>query len=880
MSARFQPPRWAARFLAWYCADDLYEEVAGDIEEVCQQRFEAAGPAAARRTYGWLVLRFFNLSTIRGREPRPASIIPFGMYKNFFRVALRQSWRHKTHTAINLLGLSLGIAACLLVGLFAQYEWGFDQQAPRMQDLYRLCEVQTFPGMASQEVALSMYPMGPTLQQDFPQVETFSRVNLWGEVVFWEDTISHRVTQVAWVDSAFLEMTGFSLIKGNAETVLAQPGSLVLTENLARRLFGRVDVVGEALALELQPGERVPVQVRGVLADIPNQSHLQFQALLSLNTVPETVQAERMNNWRNNWLVTYLRLKPGVKPETLEAGFPDYIQRYGGEQANDFYKLFLQPWNDIHLGSTGITHDYQNHQKFSRRYLQVFLLLGLFILIIATINFTNLTAARAGQRVREVGVRQAVGATRGLISLQFLAESVLFTLFAFCLALLITQAALPYFAQLSERPLSLGALARPIWLLGLPLAILGLGLLGGAYPAGIMTRMKTISSLRGIHIQPQRRVTLQQVLVVLQFAVAAATVTGTFLAVGQLRYMTQKDPGYDREQVLLLAYNSREIDAAFPVLRQAILQIPGVMGVTASGQRLGSNIHQTGFLARGEDTAVVQTTISHLLVDHDYPDFYGLEFLAGRTFDAGRQEDSVRAFVINEALARELGWDDPIGKEVRLERVDSWGRVIGLVRDFHYNSLHHPINPMAMSVQDWWHEEISVRVDVEQLSSILPQMQTAWEATGTSQPFEYSFLDTHFQALYRSDTQLSEVAGIVAGLVLVVALMGLFALMAFAVEKRTKEVGVRKVLGASGQDIFWLFGRSVVVLVSLALLLALPLTWWAMDTWLAGFAFRVSHGLWPYATTTGALLLLALGTTTILATRTARANPADSLRYE
>ncbi|MEM9985636.1 MAG: ABC transporter permease, partial [Bacteroidota bacterium] len=774
------PPRWAERFLRWYCATDLYEEVAGDLEESFYQTYHEKGKAAANRHYGFLVLSFFNLSTIRGRQPKELALsVQTAMLRNYFLIAWRQMIREKAYAAINLLGLALGIATCILVALFVSYEYRFDDFHANKKDLYRLCEEQSWGGIIPQQVALSMYPMGPSLTQDYAEIEAFTRVNQWTQFKMEVGTDIHYADKVLWVDSSFLDLFTFELIHGNGPTALDQPGSVILTESLARRIFGRIDVMGELIEINPDPQTRIDLQVMGVCPDAPANSHLQFDMLLSLNSWPKEVDERRMTNWGGNWLTTYLKIRPGTDLAALEKNFPSFLEKYMGEDEEaeeggpiHGYKLFLQPLTEVHLGSTDITHDYLNYRKFDGSYLNIFVMLGIFILGIATVNFTNLTTARSMKRSLEVGVRKTIGATRRTLGTQFVVESILYALIALGIAMVLVLIALPYFRELSGRPLSLLTLLRPDWLLGMLGSTLFIGWLAGLYPAQIMSRFDVVRSLKKSIWVRSQRVSVQDLLVVGQFAVAGIMIGGTLLTLRQLNYMMEFDPGFEREQVMLIPYNDRNLDQNFTQFREEVKVIPGVLDLTASGQRLGSNIHQTGVMYRGEDTAAVGFAASHLMIDHEFVQFYDIELLAGRNLDASRASDSTRAFIINESMLAYLGWEleEAIGQDMALSfNSENWGKVVGVVRDFHYNSLHHGINPLIMSVQDWWHQEISVRVDSRSLATLLPEIEQAWLDTGTERPFTYEFLDEHFAALYEDDRRLSEVVSIVATLAILVA---------------------------------------------------------------------------------------------------------------
>jgi putative ABC transport system permease protein len=550
------------------------------------------------------------------------------------------------------------------------------------------------------------------------------------------------------------------------------------------------------------------------------------------------------------------------------------------EDATDGYQLFLQSLTEVHLGSTDITHDYQNVQKFDGSYIKIFLILALFVLLIAAINFMNLSTARAAKRAREVGVRKAIGATRSQLARQFLAESVMFSLFAFVLALSIVALVIPFINDLSLREMHFSTLLQPVYLAGIVGVAILVGILVGIYPALVLASFDPIRSLKGSLFFRRKKLSLQNILVVSQFAIATALIIGTILVSRQLGYMTVRDSGFQREQVVLLPMN-RTINQNYEVLKDKLRALPDVVDVTASRQRLGSNIHQTGLQAQGEDTAYTSLAISHLNVDYNYFDLYGMELISGRFFDESYATDSSTAFVINETLAKKLDWDDPVGKNVRFGGNQEWSRVIGLVKDFNYNTYHHGVNPLALSVQPHWgYSEVSVKIAAGSAERVLPGIEAAWRSIDTERPYEYDFLDAHFAELYRADVQVNQIVSMITFLAILVACLGLFGLISFEAERRTKELGIRKVLGASINQLMLLFGKTVAILVLIAFVIAAPAAWWFMSGWLENFTFRISQGWDVYVLAGASALLIALLTISVRAYQASIANPVESLRDE
>jgi putative ABC transport system permease protein len=793
------------------------------------------------------------------------------MFRNYVTIAYRNLARHAGYAFINIFGLAIGMAVCLLLFLFVDHELQFDAFHAEQDRIYRLNEVQSFEGMNAQHVALSMYPMAPAMQEEFPEVASFVRFVDASDLLVYEDRQT-LLDNAFWVDSTFFEVFGFDLIRGDEATALTQPGSAVLTASTARKVFGDEDPIGKTI----RSGE-TPLQVTGVLADVPATSHLQFDAVYAVHTIEEP---DWLENWGSNWLVTYLLLQEGAAAEKLEAKFRDYQIAYMGEESLPYYTLYLQPLRDVHLGSAHITHDYHNFRKFDRKYVYTFSLLAVFVLLIAAINFMNISTARAAQRAKEVGVRKTVGAQRYELAQQFIGESVMLALLALLLALFLAAVSIPLVEVLTDRDLSPGFFLAPqVGLLIVGTTLL-MGVLSGLYPALFISSFKPVRVLKqqAFSTHSGRRFSLRNGLVVLQFTIAIAMIVGTVLTLQQLRYLQSRDPGFDRDQIVVLPLN-RTANEKYDVLRAELLQHPHIQGVTASGQRLGNNIHQNGVRAEGAD-GMREFVSSHLNVDYDFLSLYDLRLKAGRTFSRARGTDQSHAFVVNEAMVREMGWDDPVGKGFALGWQDSTGTVIGVVADFNFNSLHHKIQPIAMSVQDWGYSELSVRIDAARMEETLAFLEATWDEAVGDWPFVYTFLDEHFAQLYQTDRKVSRVVGLLAILAIFVACLGLFGLSSIVIDQRIKEIGIRKVLGATVPQLVLLVSKSFAGLVGLAFVIAAPLSYLLIQRWLQGYAYHIDIQPAVFVAAGAASLCIALLTVSFRALRAARVNPVQSLRYE
>ena len=803
------------------------------------------------------------------------------MLKNFLTIALRNLGKNKAFSIINIFGLAIGIAACIVIMLFVFYEKSFD--AMHSKNIYRLDEVQAFPGMVQpQNVALSMYPMGPTLTSDFPEIKNFTRVRQANKLDLSYGDKRIFFPTIMYVDSTFLQLFDFEVVRGDRKLILEKPNSIALTEESAKKLFGNEDPIGKTVVKYV--GDTIRFTVTGIMKNTPKNSHLQFDGLASFSTI---AGPENMDNWGGNWLVTYLELEKGTNVAALEKKFPAYLKKYMGRNEGEgwkFYTLFLQQLSVVHDSSGDITHDYMNYKKFDKRYTYIFSIIAIIILIIACINFMNLSTARSAERAKEVGIRKTIGAGRLQLASQFLGESVLLSLIALIIAIVLVKLSLPAIANLSQRELDLPLDNVPMVLLIIG-ATMVVGLFAGLYPAGYLSSFKPIRVLKGSIQTGKSKSTLRNFLVVGQFTGAVLLIIGTVFATRQLRYMQSKDPGFNRDQVMILPLN-RITSGNYDALKQELLSNTAVSSVTASQQRLGNNLHQAGMRFHGKGP-MRELTSSQVVVDPDYLTLYKIPIIAGRNFTHD-VSDNARAYIVNEAMAKELLKDDPkasyetlIGKRYGFGGMDSTGFIAGVASDFNFNSLHHKIETLSIFCQkDWGYSEVSVRINGAAAQNAIDHVANAWKKVNPDQPFEYSFLDEHFKELYDADRAVSKVVGILAGLAILISCLGLFGLASYSAERRVKEIGIRKVLGASVQNIAGMLSRDFLRLVLISTLIAWPIAWFGVTRWLQDFAYRVPVSWWVFIMAAGIALFIALFTVSFQAVKAAIANPVKSLRTE
>lgn len=799
------------------------------------------------------------------------------MLRNYLKIAFRNIWKNKVFSAINIVGLSIGMAACIVIMLFVSYERSFDKM--HSKNIYRLDEVQKFKGMAApQNVALSMFPMGPTLKNDYPEIKDFCRINyLEKRIVQYADTKA-ELPQVYLADASFFQMFGYKLISGDRGNVLREPNTTVLTQKTAARLFGKQDPIGKLIAH--YGNDTISLKVTGVMEDVPVNSHQQFDAIFSFSTI---IKPNFIENWGGNWLVTYLELSRDADIAELEKKFPAFLRKYMKGDSWKEYELFLQPLAEVHSNSTNITHDYINFKKFDGSYTYIFSVIGIIVLIIACVNFMNLSTARSMGRAKEVGVRKAIGAQRFQLGAQFIGESVLLSLLALVLAVVFVKLCLPYVSQFSQRVIDFSVFKNPVLLLQVFAGALLIGIFSGLYPAVFLSAFEPISVLKGtLRIGKSN---LRSTLVIAQFSSAVFLIIATGFALKQLRFMQDKDPGFVRDQIIIIPLDSKSA-SKYEALKKDMLSGVFVESVTASGQRLGNNFHQTGVEFHGEGPAK-EIASSQVIVDPDYLTLYQIKLVAGRNFTDSPSENA-RTYIINESLAKELLKGQPtqtvqslIGKSFGFSGMDSLGTIVGVSKDFNFNSLHHKVETLCLFNQkDWGYNEISVRIKGKDSKQAIAALQDSWKRHIPGKTFTYSFLDEHFAELYRSDSQVSEIVGVLAALAILVSCLGLFGLASYSAERRIKEIGVRKVMGASVTGIVALLSSDFIRLVIVSILIASPLAWWAVNSWLQDFAYRIEIQWWVFAAAGFLAVGIALLTVSFQSIKAALVNPVKSLRSE
>ena len=807
------------------------------------------------------------------------------MFHNYLKIALRNLWRHKAFSAINILGLAIGLATCLIILLFVTHELSYDRYHEKADRIVRVIFRGSFQGAQIREGSV-MPPTARTLLADYPEVLAATRIQHGGAPMVSYGTKSFKEAGFAYVDANFFGVFTLPWLQGDPQTALAQPHTMVISRTAAQKYFGQADPIGKVLHLKTW---KQSYRVTGVINQVPANSHFHFDFFASMASVADA----KSSSWMTSNYYTYLVLPAGYDYKRLEAKLPQVVEKYMGPQVQQAFGmnlsqfrqkgndigLFLEPLTAIHLHSD-VTNDLEPHGDL--RSVYIFGAIAVFMLLIACINFMNLSTAGASRRAREVGIRKVLGSVRGELVRQFLLESILVTLIALMLAVGLVQLALPVFNGLAGKELVLNLAAHPVLVPGLLLFGLVVGLLAGSYPAFFLSAFQPVAVLKGRFTSGKNSVSFRSSLVVFQFFVSIALMISTILVYQQLQYIWNKDLGYNKEQVLVLP-ETWVLGKQEEVFRNKLLQDPRVLRVSASGYLPAGPSYGNNNMVYTEDNPSKLVKNLKYEVDPQYIPTLGMHLAAGRNFSRELASDSA-AVILNESAVRALGWEkDPLGRRltdfVNNEGEKATYRVIGVVKDFHFKSFHERISPLIM-ILGRHTGSLIVKAKTRDMAGLLAAMKTEWASLTADAPFTDSFQDERFRQTYEQERKLGSILAIFAGLTIFIACLGLLGLAIFTGQQRTKEIGIRKVLGASVANILILLSKDFLKLVVIANLMAWPLAWWGMQQWLQDYAYRIGIGWWVFVLAGLAALLIALLTIGFQAIRTAWTNPVNALRSE
>ena len=797
------------------------------------------------------------------------------MIRNYLKTAWRNIRKNKLFSFINILGLSIGIATCFIIMLYVQDELSYDRFNKNADNIARVVFHANLNGGKIDE-SVTMPPVAQTMKKDFPEVQDATRILSFGTPKITYNNTVFKDDQFALVDPNFFSIFTLPMIEGDAKTALTQPDGIVITQEISEKYFGKAEPIGKII--EINSDTTRVYKVTGVIKNMPSNSHFHFDLLGSMTSWADA----KSDSWLYGGYHTYLLLKPGTDLKKIEARFPDMVAKYMGPQIQQQMGLSLQqfrtkgntlgfalqPLKDIHLNSN-TSNEFEPGGNAS--YVYIFGGVALFMLIVACINFINLSTAGASKRAKEVGIRKVAGSGKLQLVGQFLAESIL-------IAFALVELALPAFNNISGKHLSFDV--KPI------LAFIGLGLLvgvvAGIYPAFYLSSFKPIAVLKGKLTSNHKSFGLRSGLVVFQFFISVALIIGTIVVYQQMKYIQNKDLGFNKEQIITIP-NSYALGKNEPVFKQQMLQDPRIINATASYYKPAGPTNYNNALAypQGNDNLVVDGVEYH--VDENYIPTLGMKMASGRNFSKDFATDST-GIILNETAAHAFGWNDmsAVGKTVIRQNSDRGNNVpfhvIGVVKNFNFKSLHEAVSPLYMSLQP--EGGLIFKIKTTDVAGLLATMKKNWDAYNTDQPFTYNFMDDLFNKTYSAEQKTGAILNIFSVLIILVACLGLFGLVTYTSEQRTKEIGIRKVLGASVSQVTQMLSKEFLKLVLIASLIAFPVAWWTMNKWLQSFAYRSNISWWVFVVAGLAALLIALITVSSQAIKAAISNPVKSLRSE
>lgn len=797
------------------------------------------------------------------------------MFFSYLKMAFRNFKKQKGYSFINLSGLAIGMACCILILLFVQDELSFDKYHEKSDRIHRLV-IDGVVGGSLSHFAYAPFAAPPAFAQDIPEVESYVRLLQIGrqQPIIYEDK-SFEEQGVFLADETFFEIFTHEFIAGNPENVLDEPGSVVITEETARRLFKDEDPIGKTIKWAPLGG----MHVKGVIKDVPRNSHFSFNYIISFKSLNEQ-QRPTLEQWLSISGWGYLLLQEGADPKAVQEKFAPIVEKNTGETARKYgieLTYLLQKMTDIHLKSNLQGEIGTNGNII---YVYVFSAIALFMLLIACINFMNLSTARSSNRAREVGLRKMFGAHRKKLINQFLAESTLLALVGLIIAVMLAWLAMPAFNNFSGKELSINYLSKGIMLAGMLVLIIFTGLLAGSYPAFFLSGFQPISVFRGILSKGSKSSILRKFLVVFQFSISVALIAGTGIVIDQIKYMKNKNLGFDKEQVMVALIQSAETRKNQESVKSELLQNPNINNVTFSSVVPGRGGELRLFLPEGS-TGSETHTMRVFRCDYNYLETYGMELLDGRNFSKDFATDIKDAFIINETAARKFGWmEGAVEKKLTFVEVKE-GKVIGVVKDFHFTSLQSEIEPLVIMLDEQQFAFVSLKINTQNVSETIDYVRDKWGTFEPDREFNYFFIDNEFAAQYASEERLSEILISFAVIAIFIACLGLFGLASFTAEQRTKEIGIRKILGASPNNIVFNLSKEFIRWVLAANIIAWPAAYYVMNNyWLTNFPYRTNPHLWTFVLAGAASVVIAIITVGFQVFRASIANPADSLRYE
>ena len=806
------------------------------------------------------------------------------MFKNYLKIALRNLSRNKFNTAINIIGLAIGLACTILIGLYVQNELSYDKAHEKYNRIYRL-ESHFTINETDDYFAATAFPLAVALKLENPEVEEYVRFTPMDNNLFEYEGKKFFEDNIYFADSTVFNVFTHKFIAGSPDEALLEPNSMVLTENFARKIFGDQNPIGETL----KTGNGLLFTIKGVIEDLPDNLHLKFEALCSINTLVEFFGHDRYYSLEPNafWNVgfySYIMLKEGCDIQSIMDDYAQFNEKYikpAGDQINASFQLMTQPLADVHLHSR-VTYDLPTGNI---NYVYTFSIVAIFLLLIGCINYMNMATARSAKRAVEVGIRKVVGARKNLLQNQFLMESLLIAFLALFLAFITVELILPLFNEIAGRHLEMD-ISGNLLFFGLILGItIIVGIVSGSYPAFYLSSFIPVEVLKG-KIGSRGKGALRKILVLLQFSISIIMIIGTITVAQQLSFLRTKDLGFNEDNIVVLTVRDTSAVRNLDTFKEELLKNPNIVKIGKSSSIPGQGYGIIVQRYETDDGSLAEKGINFFFVDNDYLDVMNMEVIKGRNFDPELQTDIEESILINEKTAEVLGWgDDAVGKRLQYGAgLDGSAvrdtKVIGVLKDFHYTSLHNEVDPILILLADFPLRNISLRIRGENILNTLDFIEEKWNEFCPSYPFDFAFLDEGLNELYTAEQNIGKVFTYFSFLCVFIACLGLFGLAAFTAEQRTKEIGIRKVMGASVSSIVIHLSKEFAKWVIIANVIAWPIAYFGLNKWLENFAYKVDITVLTFIFSGFIALLIALLTVSFQAMKAAVANPVEALKYE
>ncbi|MEL7002696.1 MAG: ABC transporter permease [Bacteroidota bacterium] len=866
------PPKWINTLLIRLFRDELVEEIEGDLLEMYNIWVNEYSTRKANSLYVWHTIKFLRWYAIK--KPKSTSSNYFNMYQNYFKIAGRGILKNKTFSLINISGLSIGLACCLMIAIYVKSELSYDRFHENADQTYRITrEFKSADGSTTLHLARLAPPFLPLLKEDFPEMETMTRFASFGGAFKYKEKLFYEAN-VGWADQEFFKVFSFEFVAGSPKTALSVPRSIVITEAIALKYFGTTDALGKTIS-----HQQTDFEITGVIKEMPENSHFHLDVIVEFSYAESFYGGpeKMMTAWGENNLSNYFVLKEGTTVAEIERRFPEFLTKHLGERANEWTALHVQRLTDIHLYSN---LELELSTNSDINYVYTLSGIAILILLIVIINYMNLTTAKSINRTKEVGVRKVIGARKSSLVGQFLIESIVLVEIAALISILLVILLLPYLRSFTDRMLIFsvqeGLLAISLIL------IFGLivGIIAGSYPALYLSSMRLLNALKAKRARRSNPL-LRRSLVVVQFTISVTLIASTVIIFQQIEYLQNKEIGYEKDHILT-TYMNYEVSEKYELFKNTLLANSSIQKVTRS-----HNIPTDELLSYSDSKVEVNgemtppmVNIINLRVDHDFLDTYDIKIKAGRDFDKDIISDKLESFIVNEATVKMVGWESneaAIGHTI--EYGDKKGKVIGVTEDVHFETLKNRIAPQIMH-PDGGMNNMSIKVSGQDILATMEFVEETWKDLFPDTPFIYGFLDERFDTLYRVEDRRAKLFSGFSVLAIFLACLGLFGLVSFSVNQRSKETSVRKVLGATVTQITSILSREFILMVAVSALIGFPLTIVFMNGWLENYAYRIDIGYFPFFMAALVAMVITFITIGLQIYKAAVSNPVDNLRDE